>query len=123
MCIRDRKQTDAERILGKWVIESATQGGTVYDKKGDVWVFAPLGEKSVQNCKGGTNYSLDYSFPDAGEKQIDVACNGIPYLGVYEIDGDSLSVAFRSKVRPTGVEREKGVFFFTFRRKTDEPPK
>lgn len=112
-----KKQDDAERILGRWVIDSATQGKTVYDnQKGDVWVFAPPGEKSIQNCRGGTTYSLDYSFPAPGEKQMDVACNGHPYLGVYELDGDSLTIAFRSKTRPASLERTDGVFVFTFHR-------
>lgn len=119
-----KKQNDATLVLGRWVIESATQGQSTYDhQKGDIWVFAPPDEKSIQLTKSGTTYSLTYSFPAPSEKQMDVACNGNPYLGVYELDGDTLTIAFRAKDRPTTVEKANGVFVFHFRRVIDTPAK
>lgn len=113
-----KQRDDANLVLGEWRCESAFNGPNemVGSHKGDVWVFAPPGEKSVQNCKGGTHYSLAYSFPTPGEKQMDVVCNGNPYVGVYDLDGDTLVIAFRAKDRPATLEKANGVYVFTFKR-------
>lgn len=113
-----KKQNDADLILGRWKCEAAFSGETevVGSHKNDVWTFAPAGEKSHQLTPTGTRYSLDYSFPTPGERQMNLACNGNPYLGVYELDGDKLTIAFRSQQRPATLDKAAGVFHFTFRR-------
>jgi uncharacterized protein (TIGR03067 family) len=114
------KRTDAELIIGKWVTESSVNGPTVYDEKGNVWVFAPPGEKSVEFKRNGDLYSREYSFPDLATNHFDVMCNGHPYIGIYELDGDSLKLAFAEKTRPTTFDRTAGVFVLTFTRKAEE---
>jgi uncharacterized protein (TIGR03067 family) len=113
-----KKQDDVDRIVGRWKCESAFNGKEemVGSHKNDVWTFAPAGEKSEQLTPTGTRYSLDYSFPAPGERQMNLACNGNPYLGVYELDGDTLTIAFRDRNRPATLDKAAGVYLFTFRR-------
>lgn len=113
-----KRGSDAERIVGRWVIVSGSNGPTAFEREvGDVWVMAAAGEKSIQLIRGGgTTYPLAYSFPTPGERHLDVACNNNPYQGVYELDGDTLTIAFANHPRPTTTEQAKGVFVYHFRR-------
>jgi hypothetical protein len=81
-----------------------------------VWVFAPPEEKSEQRLQGGQHYPLAYSFPDPSVNHLNVSCNGHPYLGVYELDGVTLTIAFAPRVRPTTLTPAPNVYVMTFRR-------
>ncbi len=115
-----KRANDAERIVGRWVCESASRGETEYttSHKNDVWVFAPAAEKSAQVTQTGHRYSLDYQFVDGGDgpRQMDLSLNGIPYKGVYHMGDDTLAIAFRESTRPAALDRHHAVFVFTFRR-------
>jgi hypothetical protein len=117
-----KKAGDEDRVLGKWVCESATSGPTEFttSHKGDVWLFAPPGEKSAQHTPSGGTIPLEYKLLPAGDglRQVDLALNGNKYAGVYTLDGDALTIAFAT-LRPASAERAKGVYVFTFRRQTD----
>lgn len=105
---------DKNPLDGKWVIESVTRDGKADDGlKGAVREHT--GEKyTITPAKDSKAPVNDGTFTiDAEKKTIDMKPNGGNFkgktlLGVYKLDGDTLTVAFAEKERPKGFESKEG---------------
>lgn len=107
---------DKSPIDGNWTIESVTRDG----KKDDAFTGASRvhenGKYTMKAAEGKTLPTSEGGFTaDADKKTIDMKPTGGRYkdktlLGVYKLDGDTLTIAFAEpgKDRPTGFDSKEG---------------
>ncbi len=108
----ERSHPDFKNILGTWKIVASEWDGdpnqeaignhfTFNNARMDAWLRT-IGEISV-------DYEID---PTRNPKHLK-ATMGFPpnqtlYLGIYELDGDTLKLCFRKRERPTSFKTELG---------------
>jgi len=105
---------DKKPLEGKWTIESITRDGKADDAlKGATRVHE--GDKyTITPAKDSKGTATEGTFTvDAEKKTIDMkpssgTFKGKTLLGVYKLDGDTLTVAFTETERPTGFESKEG---------------
>jgi uncharacterized protein (TIGR03067 family) len=105
---------DKQPLEGKWTIESVTKSGKPDDglkgatreHTGDKYVITPV--------KGSPSPVAEGTFTiDAEKKTIDLKpasgnFKGKTLLGIYKLDGDTLTIAFGEKERPKDIESKDG---------------
>lgn len=105
---------DKSPLEGKWVIESLTRDGKADDSlKGATREH--VGDKyTITPAKDSKGVPTEGTFTvDAEKKTIDMKpttgnFKGKTLLGVYKLDGDTLTVAFAEAERPKGFESKEG---------------
>lgn len=102
-------KSDEEKLAGKWTIESIMDEGKAKDTENGVMVFTKgkVTFTAGNRTKEGT-YQLD---PAKKPKWFDLTIDGRTYVGIYELDGDTLRICTNEKLdgeRPTRFVSERG---------------
>ncbi|MCU0705749.1 MAG: TIGR03067 domain-containing protein [Fimbriiglobus sp.] len=105
---------DKTPLEGKWTINSLTRDGKADDgmkgatrvHEADKYIITPPKDSKAPTTEG--TFTVD-----AAKKTIDMKPSsgnfkGKTLLGVYKLDGDTLTIAFHESERPTGFESKEG---------------
>jgi uncharacterized protein (TIGR03067 family) len=118
--VNDGTPADADKIRGAWKVVSAKETAG-FDKNTDaaeyqdsVWTF---GAKDITITMGEAETKLAYALDPAKKPKLidlgkDLAGKGAdrPYLGIYELDGDKLSICYTAfNERPSDFSMGKGI--------------
>lgn len=103
---------DKTPLEGKWTIESLTRDGkadesmkgATREHKGDAYSIVPL--KDGKPTEG--TFTIDAEKKTIDMKPSSGNFKGKTLLGVYKLDGDTLTVAFHESERPKGFESKEG---------------
>jgi uncharacterized protein (TIGR03067 family) len=107
---------DPERMQGAWeIVVNETNGRPKVESQVTVWTFT--GEK-MHSTSGNTNWVIKLD-PTQSPKHIDIG----DYRGVYEFDGDKLTIVYASGERPTEVKSANRNHMSVLTRVKDQPKK
>ena len=106
--------TDKSPLEGKWTIESLTRDGKADDgmkgatrvHEGDKYTITPPKDSKAPTTEG--TFTVDAEKKTIDMKPSSGTFKGKTLLGVYKLDGDTLTVAFAEAERPTGFESKEG---------------
>jgi uncharacterized protein (TIGR03067 family) len=105
---------DKKLLDGKWLIESVTKDGKADDAMkgatrehtGDKYTISPAKDSKAPAAEGTFTYDPETKTIDL--KPTSGNFKGKTMLGIYKLDGDTLTVAFAEKERPKGFENKEG---------------
>jgi uncharacterized protein (TIGR03067 family) len=100
------RQSDHDLIQGKWKAGNNLKGLEFTAET--VWMLSPNGER-----REPATYKLD---PSKNPKEIDITEKGKTVLGIYAIDGDTLTICVSESFRPTELKDGPGCTFFVLKR-------
>ena len=110
---------DQENIQGTWTLETATVDGKAMPSVSAVYIFA--GETLIVRPKVGAEQKATFRLETTSKPKVlvvqrDQSADAKPDRTPYELDGDTLKIAFPSPdERPTEVS-DKGQMLFTLKR-------
>lgn len=115
---KELRAGDEARIVGVWHLKAAKYGDGDYDSAvGTKWTLGADGKALRDRPNEGLGKATFKLDPKAAAKGFDwVTDEGNTFLGVYELDGDSLRVTLNSGARPTACKPADGAYHFEFRR-------
>src|SRR5262249_26079164 len=108
------EKSDQDKIQGKWKIDSGTRGGQPIDESRKGTIVAFDGNKMTMTfMRDGQEQKLEMTFkldPSAKPRAIDVDINGKPGLGIYKLEGDTLTICHGEEgdARPTEFVSKEG---------------
>jgi uncharacterized protein (TIGR03067 family) len=109
---KELRAGDEMRILGVWHLEKSKYGDGEYGAIGTVWTLGP-GGKAIRKRPNEDPGEVAFKFdPKAPVKTFDWDDS---FLGVYELDGDTLRVTLGTGTRPTACKPGDSVYYFVFR--------
>jgi len=118
---KELKRTDAQAILGTWNMVKHSNNGAEPTPQNIKWRLEADGKASIMN-PGDT--AIGYKLhPELSPKGFDWQWPGSLYMGLYELDGDTLKVvitAGASTVRPTELKPAQGIIYCEFKRVNPE---
>lgn len=105
---------DKNPLEGKWTIESLTRDGKADDSlkgatrvhEGDKYTITPSKDSKAPATEG--TFTVDAEKKTIDMKPSSGNFKGKTLLGVYKLDGDTLTVAFAESERPKGFESKEG---------------
>lgn len=105
---------DKKPLEGKWTIESLTRDGKADDgmkgatrvHEGDKYTITPPKDSKAPTTEG--TFTIDAEKKTIDMKPSSGNFKGKTLLGVYKLDGDTLTVAFAEAERPKGFESKEG---------------
>lgn len=105
---------DKTPLEGKWTIESLTRDGKADDgmkgatrvHEGDKYVITPPKDSKAPTTEG--TFTVDAEKKTIDMKPSSGNFKGKTLLGVYTLDGDTLTVAFHESERPKAIESKEG---------------
>lgn len=105
---------DKKPLEGKWVIESLTRDGKADDAlkgatrlhEGDKYTITPTKDSKGAATEG--TFSIDAEKKTIDMKPSSGNFKGKTLLGIYKLDGDTLTVAFAEAERPKSLESKEG---------------
>jgi uncharacterized protein (TIGR03067 family) len=111
---------DQENIQGTWTLETATVDGNAMPGVSVVYIFT--GETLIVRPKVGTEQKATFklettSTPKVLVVQRDQPADAKPDRTPYELDGDTLKIAFTSPDQRSIEVSDKGQMLFTLKRK------
>ena len=111
---------DQDNIQGTWTLETATVDGNAMPSVSAVYIFT--GETLIVRPKVGaeqkTTFKLETtSRPKVLVVQRDQPADAKPDRTPYELDGDTLKIAFSSPDQRSTEVSDKGQVLFTLKRK------
>src|SRR5262245_31934843 len=109
--LRAEEKTDQKKIQGKWKIESGMKGGKpLPDEIVKSGIVEFDGNKIKSTAKvDGKEQTHEMTFkldPTKKPKAIDVDMNGKPGLGIYKLDGNTLTICHGEDDDPRPTEFE-----------------
>jgi RNA polymerase sigma factor (sigma-70 family) len=118
-------KSDQQMLLGTWLPTSGEQNGEKLPEEkyaGGMLTFTDgkvvLRQAAGQEQEG--TWSID---SEKNPKEIDMAFGGKTRMGIYELKGDTLKVAFAEFGRPTAFESSGATFMIFNREKKDKSDK
>ena len=111
---------DQEDIQGTWTLESATVDGTTMANVSVTYIFT--GETLLMRPKAGTEQKVTFKLETASKPKVlvvqrDQPAGAKPDRTPYELDGDTLKIAFPSPDQRSTDVSDKGQMLFTLKRK------
>jgi uncharacterized protein (TIGR03067 family) len=111
---------DQENIQGTWTLESATVDGTAMPNVSATYVFT--GETLLVRPKVGTEQKATFKLETTSKPKVlvvqrDQPAGAKPDRTPYELDGDTLKIAFPSPNERSTEVSDKGQMLFTLKRK------
>lgn len=105
---------DKTPLEGKWTIESLTRDGKADDgmkgatreHTGDKYTITPAKDSKAMPTEG--TFTIDAEKKTIDMKPTTGTFKGKTLLGVYRLDGDTLTVAFHESDRPKAMESKEG---------------
>ncbi len=105
---------DKKPLEGKWTIESVTREGKVDDAmkgatrehSGEKYTITPAKDSKAAATEGTFTFDADKKTVDM--KPTTGTFKGKTLLGIYKLDGDTLTVAFSEKDRPKDYDTKEG---------------
>ncbi len=105
---------DKKPLEGKWTIESLTRDGKADDSlkgatrvhEGDKYTITPPKDSKAPSTEG--TFTVDAEKKTIDMKPSSGNFKGKTLLGIYKLDGDTLTVAFAEAERPKGYESKEG---------------
>ena len=89
----DGPKKDGDNLEGTWVVTSSEDGGEKV--AGEVGGKVVISADKITLVSGGTEEAIGYTLdPSKAPKWIDLADGKKTYLGIYELDGDTLKICF-----------------------------
>ena len=110
----DKKADDKKPLEGKWVIESVTRDGkaddamkgAVREQAGDKYTITPPKDSKAPTTEG--TFTVDAEKKTIDMKPSSGTFKGKTLLGIYKLDGDTLTVSFAADERPKDYESKEG---------------
>lgn len=105
---------DKKPLEGKWTVESITRDGKADDglkgatrvHEGDKYTITPAKDSKGTATEG--TFTVDPVKKTIDMKPSSGNFKGKTLLGVYKLDGDTLTIAFAEGDRPKGFESKEG---------------
>lgn len=105
---------DKKPLEGKWTIESVSRGGkddkslkgAIREHVGEKYTITPPKNSNAAATEG--TFSVDEDKKTIDMKPTSGNFKGKTLLGIYKLDGDTLSIAFAEKERPKDFESKEG---------------
>ncbi len=105
---------DKTPLEGKWTIESLTRDGKADDgmkgatrvHEGEKYTITPPMDSKAATTEG--TFTVDAEKKTIDMKPSSGTFKGKTLLGVFKLDGDTLTVAFAEAERPKGFESKEG---------------
>jgi uncharacterized protein (TIGR03067 family) len=111
---------DQENIQGTWTLETATVDGNAMPGVSVVYIFA--GETLIVRPKLGAEHKATFTLETTSRPKVlvvqrDQPAGAKPDRTPYELDGDTLKIAFTSPDQRSTEVSDKGQMLFTLKRK------
>ena len=111
---------DQENIQGTWTLETATVDGTAMPNVSVMYIFT--GETLIVRPKVGTEQKATFKLETTSKPKVlvvqrDQPAGAKPDRTPYELDGDTLKIAFPSPDERSTEVSDKGQMLFTLKRK------
>ena len=110
---------DQENIQGTWTLESATVDGTAMPNVSAMYIFT--GETLLVRPKAGAEQKTTFKLETTSKPKVlvvqrDQPAGAKPDRTPYELDGDTLKIAFPSPNERSTEVSDKGQMLFTLKR-------
>jgi uncharacterized protein (TIGR03067 family) len=111
---------DQENIQGTWTLETATVDGNAMPSVSAVYIFT--GETLIVRPKVGAEQKATFKLETISKPKVlvvqrDQPAGAKPDRTPYELDGDTLKIAFPSPNERSTEVSDKGQMLFTLKRK------
>lgn len=114
--LKKKYPPDPERLLGAWeIVVNEDNGKPKAEVKVVVWTFT---EGNMHSSSGNSNWKITLDV-DQTPKHIDIG----NYKGVYEFDGEKLTIVYSGGTRPAELKSAAGNYFVTLVKAKDQPAK
>ena len=111
---------DQDNIQGTWTLETATVDGNAMPSVSAVYIFT--GETLIVRPKVGAEQKATFKLETTSRPKVlvvqrDQPADAKPDRTPYELDGDTLKIAFSSPDQRSAEVSDKGQVLFTLKRK------
>lgn len=115
--LKKKYPPDPERLLGAWeIVVNEDNGKPKPEPKVVVWTFT---DGNMHSSSGNSNWKIVLDESQT-PKHIDIGT----YKGVYEFDGEKLTIVYAAGGgRPAEVKSAQGNYFVTLVKAKDQPAK
>lgn len=114
--LKKKYPPDPERLLGAWeIVVNEDNGKPKPEVKVVVWTFT---DGNMHSSSGNSNWKITLDESQT-PKHIDIG----NYKGVYEFDGEKLTIVYSGGTRPAEVKSAAGNYFVTLMKAKDQPGK
>jgi uncharacterized protein (TIGR03067 family) len=105
----DAVKKEKAKLAGVWIVESVEFLGKQADSlKGDRFIFTA--EKLTITSKAKDDMQSYQIDPTKKPKEVDFKCEDMAFLGIYELNGDTLRLCLSTNgARPTAFDSKQGL--------------